>query len=240
MKRYVRLLVIYLIIAVALVVAYAPWALALRPWDFSLLRAGLSIIVGVALAGVFGASTYLTLKDPDVKLLEPSSVMDDDEVIPVLEEYADAPYVGTIAREATEQVRSAARKRGRLTKAISQQFSEGSISWDKFAGLVEKAERTVLRNAALIANDIQSFDRDGYARERSRAKASDKQSEALALFETSLADMGEVCEANERVLLEMGKLELELGKLASGDTKESAAETVDELQALIEDTRYYR
>ena len=91
MKRYLRLFATYILIAVAIVLLYAPWALALRPTDYNILRAGLSIIAGVALAGVFGTSTYFALKDPDVKMLEPSKIMDDDEVVPVLEEYVDTP-----------------------------------------------------------------------------------------------------------------------------------------------------
>lgn len=237
MKRYARLLATYVLIAVAVVFLYAPWGLALRPWDYDLLRAGLSIIAGIGLVGIFGTSTYLALKDPDVKLLEPAKVMSDDEVVPVLEEYADTPYVGEIASEALEQVRSASRKRKRLRKVISVQFAEGSMSWDKFCRLVDVAERTILRNAALVANGVQSFDREGYVKARKRGQA---QAEQLALYDKTLADLQEVLSANERVLLEMAKLEMELTQLEADDTREDASQTIEELQGLIEETRYYR
>lgn len=236
MKRYAKLLATYVVIALAVILLYAPWGLALRPWDYDLLRAGFSIIAGIGLAGVFGTSTYLLLKDPDVKLLEPSDVLDDDDVVPVLEEYAQTPYVGAIALETLEQVHSAERKRGRLRKVISNQFSQGSMSWDKFCGLVDMANRTVLRNAALVANSIQSFDREGY---KKALRSKDRHAEELALYDRSLAGMREVMEANERVLLEMGKLELELSSLEADDTREAASETIEELQSLIEETRYY-
>ena len=253
MKRYAQLLAVYIMIAVAVVVLYAPWGLALRPWDYSLLRAGFSIIAGVGLAGTFGASTYLLLKDPDVKLLEPAKVLDDAEVIPVLEEYSDEPYVGGIASDALEQVQSARRKRDRLQKIISQQFSEGSLSWDRFSSLVDTAERTVLRNAALVANNVQSFDREGFTKERAADKRLGRASntvlddqttgvheESLALYDKALSDMREVITANDRVLLEMGKLELELSKLETDDVTEANEGTLEELQNLINETRYYR
>jgi hypothetical protein len=236
-KRYLRLFATYILIAVAIVLLYAPWALALRPTDYSILRAGMSIIAGVALAGVFGASTYFALKDPDVKMLKPSKIMDDDEVIPVLEEYVDTPYVGGIAADALEEVHSASRKKARLNKVIALQFSEGSLSWDRFVTLVDTAERTVLRNAALVANNVQSFDREGYTKEKSRRK---DQNEQLALYNESLSRMQEIVEANERVLLEMGKLELELSKLEEDETLEDNGQTIEELQTLIDETRYYR
>ncbi|MDO4807417.1 MAG: hypothetical protein Q4A07_09215 [Coriobacteriales bacterium] len=236
MKRYAQLIAIYVTIALAVVLIYAPWGLALRPWDYDLLRAGFSIIAGIGLAGVFGTSTYLLLKDPDVKLLEPAAVLDDDDVVPVLEEYSQTPYVGAIALEALEQVRSAGRKRERLRKVISIQFSEGSMSWDKFCGLVDMAERTVLRNSALVANGVQSFDREGY---KAALRSKNQKSEQLALYDRSIASMRDIIEANERVLLEMGKLELELSSLETDDTREAASETIEELQGLIEETRYY-
>lgn len=238
MKRYARLAAIYVFIALAVVLLYAPWGLALRPWDYSILRAGLSIIAAVALAGAFVTSTYLALKDPEVKLLEPTKIMADDEVVPVLEEYTDAPYVGDIANEALEQIRSASRKRKRLRKVISVQFSEGSMSWDKFTNVVDMAERTILRNSALIANCAQSFDREGYTKAKRRNNSTS--SEQVALYDKSLADMQQVVDANERVLLEMAKLELELTQLEADDTRQSASETMEELQGLIEQTRYYR
>lgn len=237
MKKYARLLATYVLIAFAVVFLYAPWGLALRPWDYSLLRAGFSIIAAIGLMGVFGASTYLALKDPDVKLLEPTKVMDDDEVIPVLEEYLDTPYVGDIATETLEQVHSAERKRKRLHKIISVQFAEGSLSWDKFSSLVDTAERTILRNSALIANDIQSFDREEYAKVK-RHKGG--KSEHLAVYNESIATMKEINAANARILLDMAKLELELTKLEADDTREEAEQTMEDLQGLIEDTRYYR
>ncbi len=237
MKRYARLLAIYILIAFAVVFLYAPWGLALRPTDYDLLRAGFSIIAGIGLVGVFGTSTYLLLKDPEVKLLEPTKVVDDDEVIPVLEQYLETPYVADVAAETLEQIRSASRKRARLRKIISVQFAEGSMSWDKFCNLVDLAERTILRNSALVANGIQSFDLQGYKKAK---RTGNEHDERIELYNKSLASMQEVIQANERVLLEMAKLEIELSQLEADDTREEAGETIEELQGLIEETRYYR
>jgi hypothetical protein len=141
--------------------------------------------------------------------------------------------VGGIAADALEQVNSAHRKRSRLRKTISAQFAEGSLSWDKFFGLVDAAERTVLRNAALVANNVQSFDREGYA------KALRRKDEQLDLYNQQLDHMREVIAANDSVILELGKLELELSKLEAEDVFEDNNQTVEELQALIDNTRYY-
>lgn len=240
-KRYISLLATYVVIAILVVALYAPWGLALRPWDYSILRAGASIICAIALLGTFGVSTWLALKDPDVKLLEPAEILDDDQVLDVLAEYEDQPYVGPVAREATEQIRRAEHLRERLLTAIGHQFSEGSLSWDRFSGMVERARTQVLRNSAYVANDVQSFDRAGYARELqlSRGK-SHKETQSLSLFERSLADMREVLDANEQILFEMATLEHEVKHLQADDTREGADATLEELKTLIEDTRFYK
>ena len=99
----------------------------------------------------------------------------------------------------------------------------------------------MLRNAALIANNVQNFDRDSYAKELARTKAlKGEPTEGLVVFNQTLADMQEILDANNQVLLEMSKLEREVGRLNEGDTRESADETVEELKELIEQTRYYR
>lgn len=247
MKRYARLFATYVLIAVAVVLLYAPWALALRPWDYDILRAGFSIIAGIGLAGFFGVSTYLALKDPDQKLLQAADVVSADEVVPVLHEYVEAPYVGGIAADAIDQVQSASRKRGRLRKAIRAQFSEGSLTWDRFTGLVDQATQTVIRNAALIANGVQTFDGSEYRKDLADVKRAERdnavdvsiQREQVAVHEAALDHMHEVLAANERMLLELGKLELELGKLETGDTMDANSQTIEELSNLIEETQYY-
>ena len=244
MKRYLRLFALYVVIAVAVVLLYAPWGLALRPTDYSLLRAGFSIICGIALAGTFGAGTYLALKDPEEHLLTPAEVINEDEVIPVLRSYVETPYVGGIAADVIEQVQSSDRKRRRLQKYIASQFSEGSITWDRFAGLVDQAHHTIIRNAALVANNVQTFDREGYAKDladlhRKGNKNNEVQRQQVAVYEQSLAHMREIIAANERMLLELGRLELELSKLDAGSTLESNEGTIDELARLIEETKYY-
>ncbi len=243
MKRYARLFASYILIALVVVFLYAPWGLALRPWDYDILRTGFSIIAGIALVGTFCATTYFALKDPDVKLLEPTKVTSVEEVAPLLEEYSETPHVGAIASQALDQINSASRKKSRLRKTVSVQFEEDSMTWHRFYDMVKTAERTVLRNSALICNYIQAFDQQEYAkvsRASKRDQTNARNDEQLALYNNSLEKMREIVSANDRILLEMAKLEFELSELDADDTRESAGETVEELQGLIEETRYYR
>ena len=66
------------------------------------------------------------------------------------------------------------------------------------------------------------------------------EAERAALYEEALHDMRDVLEANERLLLEMGKLEMELSDLESDDNRDDNTRMLDEVKELIEQTQYYR
>jgi hypothetical protein len=128
---------------------------------------------------------------------------------------------------------------------IEDKFGEGSLSRDKFVAVVDAGWRTLLRNCALLTNRAQSFDVDGYRTLRRRLPASGQASdqldaERMRVYEGVLDDMREVIEANERLLLEMGKLEMELSDLESDDNREDNTRMLDEVRDLLEQTKYYR
>lgn len=243
MKKYARLLASYATIAITAMVLYTPWLVGLSPSDPSILRAGLSVICGIVLSGAFGASTYAYLREPQYRLLESSEVNEADDVLPELRALSEMPVVGPYASEAVTQVEGMEHRHGRLYRVIGATFSEGSLSWDKFTAVVDAAQRTLLRNCALLANRAQSFDVEGYKKAR-RMLPGNGSSDALGeermrIYEEALADMREVIEANERLLLEMGKLEMEISDMESDDNREDNTRMLDEVKELVDQTRYY-
>ena len=244
MKKYARLLASYAAIAITAMVLYTPWLVGLTPSDPSILRAGLSVICGIVLTGAFGASTYGYLHEPELRLLEAGEVNETDDVLPQLEGLTDLPVVGSFAQDAKTQIETMEHRRERLYRVISAKFAEGSMSWDKFTAVVDAAQRTLLRNCALLSNRAQSFDVDGYRKTRrllpSPQGAGNLERERMALFEEALGDMREVIEANERLLLEMGKLEMEISDLESDDNREDNTRMLDEVEELLRQTKYYR
>ncbi len=244
MKKYARLLASYAAIAITGMVLYTPWLVGLTPSDPSILRAGLSVICGIVLTGAFGASTYAYLHEPEFHLLESGEVNEADDVLPQLEGLSELPVVGSFAQEARAQIETMEHRRSRLYRVIGTKFGEGSLSWDKFTAVVEAAQRTLLRNCALLSNRAQSFDVDGYRKTKrllpTPQGASTLDRERMGLYDEALADMREVVEANERLLLEMGKLEMEISDLESDDNREDNTRMLDEVEELLEQTKYYR
>lgn len=244
MRKYARLLASYTAIAIAAMVLYTPWLVGLTPSDPSILRAGLSVICGILLVGSFGASTYAYLHEPEYRLLESGEVNEADDVLPQLWGLSERGRVGSFAREAATQVETMGRRSERLARVVVATFGEGSLSTGKFMAVVEAAQRTLLRNCALLANRIQAFDSEGYRKAKRRPQAARPldplETERMELFEEAISDMGKIIEANERLLLEMGKLEMELSDLEGDDNREDNSRMLEEVNELLDQTRYYR
>ena len=242
MRKYARLLGSYAAIAITAMVLYTPWLVGLTPSDPSILRAGLSVICGILLAGGFGASTYAYLHEPEYRLLETGHVTEAEDVLPSLRAFSELPVVGSYAEEASAQIETMERRHGRLYRVIDSTFGESSLSAGKFCAVADAARSTLLRNCALLSNRIQSFDVDTYRKSKRRLPGSSDSlaSEQLAVYEDALSDMREVLEANERLLLEMGKLEMELSDLEGDDNREDNTRMLDEVKDLLEQTKYYR
>ncbi len=243
MKKYARLLASYAAIAITGMVLYTPWLVGLTPADPSIVRASLSVICGIVLAGAFAGSTYVYLHEAEYRLLETSEVNEADDVLPQLRGLSDTPVVGTFAQQASTQVESAGYRHERLRRVVSATFSEGSLSWDKFMAVIDASQRTLLRNCALLANRIHAFDVDAYRSARRKRPDADAQAldgERLAVYDGALAGMREVIEANERLLLEMGKLEMEISDMKADDAREDNTRMLDEVRELVEQTKYYR
>ena len=168
---------------------------------------------------------------------------DTEDVLPYLKSMGELPVVGSYADEASGQIETMERRHQRLYRVIESTFGETSLSAGKFCAVADSARSTLLRNCALLANRIQAFDVDAYRKSKRRlpgAGESTLANEQLAVYEDALSDMREVLEANERLLLEMGKLEMELSDLQGDDTREDNTKMLDEVKSLVEQTKYYR
>lgn len=248
MKKYGRLLVSYAAIAAVATLAYAPqFGIGLNPFDASgsILSQGFAIILGIVLASGLTASTYSYLKAPTYRLLTSDEASSAEQVLPLLSEYSETSVVGKYAAEGIGQIESMARKRRRLEHSLETSFSPGSMSWDRFASVVDAAQQAIIKNCAMLANRIQSFDLEGYQHAHRLLRKADELDRELAeererVYTDYLSDMGGILTANERLLLEMSKLEDELLDLDQSASEGENDSLLEEVQTLIEQTKYYR
>lgn len=254
MGKFAKLIGIDVALAVAAVALFSPGLLALSPLDPNPAIAAASVAAGVALVGAAGVANVKLLSGPSYRRLEigdgtsSSPTASFDEVYETLLDHRDDRYVGEAAETAMRQMESAARKQSRLHVAIEDKFAPGSLSWQRFVSVVDSAVGAVTRNAALVANRIQSFDADGYEEASYVMRNGDYhydsipddiQEERYALYQRALASIQDVLAGNERLLLEMERFSDELARLDAASVEGGNDEMLDEIRRLVDQTRLY-
>ena len=172
-----------------------------------------------------------------------------EDVRRMLGEYEKTSVVGTYARHAIDELDRSDAKKQALYETIGQKFQEGSLTWHKFIDVVDSASLAIVQNTALLARRIQGFDVEDYNKnardtitglfKRSTIPESLRQ-EKRALYESSLNDMRGIVSANERILIELDRFSQELGSIESTATAEANNSLLEEVNTLIEETKYYR
>ena len=76
----------------------------------------------------------------------------------VMRAYTHERVVGPYAQAAMQSLAMARRREASLMSEIDSRFSPRSISWNHFASTVQEALDAILRNCALLANRVQTFD----------------------------------------------------------------------------------
>lgn len=167
----------------------------------------------------------------------------------VLSQYSRLDTVGKYAYSGIKELQSLETKSESFYATLNSKFQRGTITWDKFSVAASGVESTVLNNCALLANRVQTFDRDEYrqlARQirnagyRQGVPLDATQQQKWQLLKASLADMEAIIDANGQLLFELDKLAAELDKLQNAGFTEESEKLLDEIRTLIDETKYYR
>lgn len=172
-----------------------------------------------------------------------------EHIAQVMRNYVDDAVVGTYAQDVVDALDSAEFRKRSLHAEIDSKFTEGSISWSRFANTADSALEAIVRNCALLANRVQAFDTVEYARLeqffRSGGHSGDEASDRARLqrwklLEDTRREMDDIRATNEGLLLELGKLSAELGKLTSTVSHDQSTQIAEEVSKLVDETKYYK
>lgn len=243
MRKLLKLTAVNLGIAAAAVILYSPGLVALRLSDYSIFRAGMSIIAALALIAVFFLANIRLLRAPDHKPVTLDEVPDLEKAKNILKEHCGGKYFGSMARTASEQLDRILKCRQRLSGILEQKFARGSMSFDKFDSVAAAAEVSAIKNVVAMANRMRLFDEKEYARlqhYREDDIPDDIQEEQLRLYQKNFDNVRSTISLNEKILLKLDALTMEISSLNSGDDKNLNHELIHEIEKLIDETRYYQ
>lgn len=242
MKRYLKLAAADLCIAASAVVLYSPGLVNLRLSDYSIFRAGMSIIAAVILITLFFVINIRLLKEPEQKPIMLEDVPDLERAKDILQDYCKGRYFGSLAKTASEQLDRILKCRQRLSVILEQKFTRGTMSWDKFNSTVSAAESSAIKNVVAMANRMCIFDKKEYARLQNYREddiPDDIQEEQLRLYQKNLEAIRWTIALNEKILLKLDALAMEISSSAFRSDADWNHELVSEIERLIEETRYY-
>lgn len=242
MKKYLILLMKNLGIAAAAVILYSPGFVGLRISDFNIIRAVMSVTAGVGLVIVFGIVNYRALAAPKHRLIEAVDIKGVSEAREILKQYRQERFFGSTAGTAQEQLARTERAKKRLETMIERKFSKGSMSWDKFYGITNNAEDMVVKNVVFMANRMAIFDESEYQRLQNYQNddiPDDIQKEQLQLYDSNLKRIKDTITLNERILLKLDALAMELTAIEDTAVQDINMETLEEIERLTSQTKYY-
>lgn len=242
MKKYLKLIAANLCIAVAAVILYSPGLINLRLSDYSIFRAGMSIIAAFLLILIFLLVNIRLLKEPDPKPLMPEEVPDLEKAKSILRRHRGGKYFGTMAKTASEQLDRIINCRQRLSGILEQKFTKGTMSWDKFNSTAAAAESSAIQNVVAMANRMCLFDEKEYGRLQ-HYKTDDIpdniQEEQLRLYQKNFDDIRSTIALNEKILLKLEALTMEVSSSSFADHSDQNNELINEIEKLIDETKYY-
>lgn len=242
MKKYIKVFGINIGVGAAAIILYSPGLLGLRVTDYSIFRAGMSIIAGVLLASVFLYTNIRFLKGPKMKQIDMKEISDIESAKRVLRQYHDGKYFGQTARTVSEQMDRIVKCGKRLSSVLEQKFERGTITWEKFSSVVESAENSAIQNAVTMANRMQMFDEKEYARLQYYKQddiPDDIQEEQIRLYQKNLDNIRMAITLNERLLLKLDTLALEVSGSSVGAAEGENQSLLGEIEQLTKEIKYY-
>lgn len=243
MKKYIKLFVADIVIAIVAVILYSPGLLCLRVTDESILRAGMSILGGLGLLALFLFLNIRVLIKPKIMHIEPDEIYDLEKAKAILKRHTDSKLFGGIAKTASGQLDRILKSQNRIADAIKRKFVEGTMSWEKFYSIVNEAEESTIRNVITMSNRMSIFDEAEYARLQNYKEddiPDDIQEEQLRLYHDNYESVKSILALNEKILLKLDALTIELSSFENNANEEMNSDILDEIEKLMQDAKYYQ
>ena len=237
-----------LIFAAAGILLFAPFGLNLRPSDAGVFRGGFALAAGIViLAGLIYNGVKLSKIKPVPVLTD--NKKEELRIQNLLRDSKSRAVVGKTAEKALDQLESTSRKAESFRQIVGGKFGETSLTYGRYAGVLDQGVETIVTNTSLLAARMQAFDEKQYLKlskdvssgtYRKDAVDDSLQEDQLVRMQKSLADMNAILDSNEHLLNMMTTCVNEVAALGEKDNTQANEDIIEEIQHLIETTKYYQ
>lgn len=240
-KRYIKLIMVNLILVIILIVAYSPGLCSLQPNDISILRAGLSILIApISIITAILANLKLIMPGK-TEYIKSTEGIDIEQAKRLLRTYTENGPFLTQARTAYDQLERLQNITRKTLNILDIKFETGSMSYERFASIIESAYENAIKNIILMTNRMQMFSPSEYHRLKNYKNddiPDDIQEKQLAFYERIRIHTRQTIEINEKIIYNMTEL---MAKCAESETNTIANDSViQELETLTDQLKYYQ
>ena len=223
---------------------------------FTVIAVVLAIVFGIVvlpIAGIVLLVRWLWKRAHANKTLQPGTAQafayleenaSQEKIAAIAQKYVDDEALGTRAQGVLDTFANCDMRRKAIQSVLEDEFEPSSLTWERYNAPVEVAFDRVLQNAVQIVNRMQAFDSKEYLRmgrlERAGAYKEDSpETNRLSLMRATLDEMDEFQSTNDRLLVELEKLQSELMVLSGAGYESDTDEIIAEIRKLADDTKYY-
>lgn len=243
MNKYAKLFLGNAAFAAGAVCLYSPGLIGLSPFSPNVFAAAASIAIGVVAVPSFVLMnrSFLTEKEPE--LVRSDDGRAEEKAAEIMGRYVSSQVLGGIAQSALSQIQRMEGAESNFEKLVIRRFGAGTLSYRKFMGVMDCASQALSKGMIRMVNKMIIFDEAEYKKLASGEYLKDDipdhiQEEKKRLYEKNLEDLRSILEKNEKVLLEVDHLMMELSEVDySGEDIEAAADQINELLRQLE---YYK
>ena len=240
MKRYVKLFAGNAAFAGALVCLYSPGLIGLSPLNPNIFAAAASIAVGVIAVPSFVWMNKMFLTDRAPELLKIDDSEAAEKAAELMGRFTSSRVLGGIAQSALSHLEWTQNAEKNFEKLVIRRFGTGNLSYAKFMGVMRQASEALSKGMVRMVNKMIIFDELEYRKLSSGEYKKDDipdsiQEEKKRLYDKNLGDLRFLLEKNEKVLLEVDHLMLELSEADySGEDIDAAGGQINELLKQLE------
>lgn len=241
-KPYLLMLLSNLAVAGILVLAYSPGFLNLRLSDFSIFRAGMSVITApVCILAIVLIDRHLLMPKKERILIDHKSITLEDVKNAMHNcqlQNSGAVRILSDIQDQIERMQSTVRQ---AEDAINDRFEPGSYTHDKYASIIQESFIQMLASILTSIKQLSLYDENAYKKLVKTYKEDeildDIQESQIRIMETLRDRIKKNIGVNEHLILQIKHLTMDL--VSSDKETTESEDMINEIQNLTRELKYY-
>ena len=221
---------------------YSPGLIGLSPAHENILIAASSITTGVMLTLIFLMVNWYLLAGKKTELIQMGDENLKEKVVEVMRRRTKNKDLDKIGKVTVAQLERTEVLKKNFQKLVKRRFKSGTLSYKKFMGAVEKADYAMLTGYVKMTAKAMVIDEPEYVKfsleeYQNDVILDDIEEEKKKLYHKSLESMRDILRENEKILLRLDHLMLEIAD--TDYSEQNVDDAVEEINNLITQLEFY-